>query len=151
MIANRQLFRIPRMSRTYSTHLQNFIVSNDNFRVLNFSSRPPNGNGLYILDASFNPPTNAHLGLVLSSLPKASATVLLILAIQNADKKAKPASFDHRLEMMELLAKNVEANSNATALLALTKHARFVDKANEVSISFPWCDQVMWLVGYDTL
>lgn len=53
--------------------------------------------------------------------------------------------------MMDLLARKIEAESSATALVTLSKHARFVDKAKDVSISFPSIKDVLWLVGYDTL
>jgi nicotinamide-nucleotide adenylyltransferase len=136
----------------YSTQLQSFIHSPETFRILNLSSTPPNESALYILDSSFNPPTNAHLALALSSLSRNKpSTVLLLLAIQNADKQPKPASFEHRLEMMDILAKKIESTSSSTALVALSKHARFVDKAKDMSISFPSIKKVVWLVGYDTL
>ena len=152
MIVRQRILQVIRMSRMYSTHLQSFIHSPETFRILNLSSTPPNESALYILDSSFNPPTNAHLALALSSLSRNKrSTVLLLLAIQNADKQPKPASFEHRLEMMDLLAKKIESTSSATAFVALSKHARFVDKAKDVSISFPLIKEVVWLVGYDTL
>jgi nicotinamide-nucleotide adenylyltransferase len=49
------------------------------------------------------------------------------------------------------LAKRIEKMSTATTLIALSKHPRFVDKAKDVSASFPSMKQVIWLVGYDTL
>src|SRR5256885_1509424 len=152
MIIRQRIPQAIRMSRKYSTHLQSFINSPETFQILNLSSPSPNESALYILDSSFNPPTNAHLALALSSLSQTKpSTVLLLLAIQNADKQAKPASFEHRLEMMDLLAKKIESTSSATALIALSKHARFVDKAKDVGISFPLIREIVWLVGYDTL
>src|SRR5271169_6899875 len=134
MIVRPRLFPVFRMSRRYSTHLQSFISSSKSFQVITSLSRPPNDGALFILDSSFNPPTNAHLALAVSSLsPNQKSTVLLLLAIQNADKPVKPASFEHRLEMMELLAKKIETESSAAALVALSKHARFVDKAKDVA------------------
>lgn len=153
MILTRHLFPFLGMSsRKYSTLLQSFISSSDLFEILNPPSRPVNDETIFILDSSFNPPTNAHLALARSSLtPSVTSTIILLLAVQNADKQAKPASFAHRIEMMELLARGIEKTSNATALLALSKHPRFVDKAKEVAIAFPLAKQVVWLVGYDTL
>jgi nicotinamide-nucleotide adenylyltransferase len=146
----RQLY--PMSSRTYSTHLKSFISSSKTFQILNPSSHPLGTESLYILDSSFNPPTKAHLALALSSLATTNnSTILLLLAIQNADKKAKPATFDHRLEMMELLARRIERTSSARAIIALSKHPRFVDKAKEVAIAFPSVEEIVWLVGYDTL
>lgn len=141
--------RLVQMSaRTYATHLQSFISSPEAFRILDSSSQTRNET-LYILDSSFNPPTKAHLALAKSS--SSGSTVLLLLAIQNADKQPKPATFDHRLAMMDLLARKIEQTSTKTALIALTKHARFVDKAKDVAISFPSLQNVTWMVGYDTL
>jgi nicotinamide-nucleotide adenylyltransferase len=140
-------------ARTYSTRLESFVSSSDGFQVVNTSTRPINKDKLYVLDSSFNPPTKAHLALALSSLPhNTPSTVLLVLAIQNADKEAKPATFDHRLAMMDLLAHRIEATSaTTTALIALSKHARFVDKAKEIEKAFPATKELIWLVGYDTL
>jgi len=148
------LIQVVRMSaRTYSSSLQSFISSPDGFQIVNKSTRPINTDKLYVLDSSFNPPTKAHFALALSGLPHDTpSTVLLVLAIQNADKEAKPASFDHRLAMMDLLAHKIEATSSTTtALMALSKHARFVDKAKEIEKAFPSTKELIWLVGYDTL
>lgn len=54
--------------------------------------------------------------------------------------------------MMQLLARRIErASPSATALIALSKYPRFVDKAKEVAIAFPSAKELVWLVGYDTL
>ncbi|KAI1171640.1 Nucleotidylyl transferase [Nemania sp. FL0916] len=95
--------------------------------------RPPRY--ILVLDSSFNPPTLAHHRMVLSALseerykPKfpqdrgwskgahvreetsASSRVLLLLAINNADKAPKPASFPHRLAMMYAFAQDILAAS----------------------------------------
>jgi nicotinamide-nucleotide adenylyltransferase len=42
-------------------------------------------------------------------------------------------------------------SSSTTALIALSKHPIFVDKAKEVAIAFPAAKELVWLVGYDTL
>src|SRR5439155_25890265 len=91
--------------------------------------------------------------LVLSSLTQNKpSTVLLLLAIQNVDKQPRPASFEHRLAMMDLLAQQIESTSSAyTARVALSKTPRFIDKAKAVSMSFPSIKHVIWLAGYDTL
>ena len=137
-------------SGKYTTHLQSFIASSSSFKILNATSHTTNA--LYILDSSFNPPTKAHLALAMSSLPQPQkSAVLLLLALQNADKAPKPATFDQRLEMMDILARKIEDTLLATALIALTKHARFVDKAKDVAASFPSVENFVWLVGYDTL
>lgn len=81
---------------------------------------PPRGappSKLVVLDSSFNPPTKAHLRMardaVLEELraegagPGGRVRLLLLLAIQNADKLAKPAAFEQRLAMMWAFARDV--------------------------------------------
>ncbi|KAI1160057.1 hypothetical protein F5B18DRAFT_634326 [Nemania serpens] len=97
--------------------------------------RPPQY--VFVLDSSFNPPTLAHRRMVISALsdpryntpaprgtashegrgnpetPGASSSsrVLLLLAINNADKAPKPASFPQRLAMMYAFAQDILASS----------------------------------------
>lgn len=69
-----------------------------------------------VLDSSFNPPSRAHLALlvsrpILSDRNRSYDGHLLLFSTQNADKGAgKPgdASLTQRVEMMTLLAKDVE-------------------------------------------
>ncbi|KAK8038781.1 Nucleotidylyl transferase [Apiospora rasikravindrae] len=74
---------------------------------------------LVVLDSSFNPPTLAHQRMALSALadqqkqqqnntPRDSR-VLLLLAINNADKAPKPAAFPQRLAMMYVFAQDLLA------------------------------------------
>ncbi|KAK0625893.1 hypothetical protein B0T14DRAFT_404993, partial [Immersiella caudata] len=67
---------------------------------------------LVILDSSFNPPTRAHLLMATSAfetaLRPAGSRLLLLLAINNADKAAKPASFEERMAMMWAFAQDVQ-------------------------------------------
>ncbi|KAF9467995.1 hypothetical protein BDZ94DRAFT_1246914 [Collybia nuda] len=83
---------------------------------------------ILVLDSSYNPPTLAHLALANSRRPTYSPQLhqnlsnnvmdydaldydakLLLLSVRNADKvlKAGDASYLQRLEMMELLTKNI--------------------------------------------
>ncbi|KAK8094088.1 Nucleotidylyl transferase [Apiospora hydei] len=72
---------------------------------------------LVVLDSSFNPPTLAHQRMALSALadqPKQQqnatprdSRVLLLLAINNADKAPKPAAFPQRLAMMYVFAQDL--------------------------------------------
>ena len=130
----------------FRTSLHEFASSKSSFRVLetiNESSIPPKS--LYILDSSFNPPTLAHLSLAKSSLlqddrgrdPK---RLLLLLATQNADKAPKPASFEHRLVMMTMIAEYLirdlkgcsDELRNAVVDVGVTKCPYFLDKANVI-------------------
>lgn len=75
------------------------------------NTRPPS---LIVLDSSFNPPTRAHLRMATSALETTSShpsgsRLLLLLAINNADKAPKPAAFEHRLAMMWAFAADVQS------------------------------------------
>ncbi|KAF8545033.1 hypothetical protein BDD12DRAFT_653331, partial [Trichophaea hybrida] len=106
---------------------------------------------LHILDSSFNPPTLAHLTIALSSLQSTSASptrLLLLLATQNADKPAVPASFEDRLVMLHLFSASFP--STTVVDIAITKHARFLDKSIELAKHYPVAEQT-FLIGFDTL
>ncbi|KAI9734973.1 MAG: hypothetical protein M1834_002055 [Cirrosporium novae-zelandiae] len=166
---------------TYRTLLTQFISHpSQNFQILTTispSSPPPRT--LYILDSSFNPPTLAHLHMALSALRddtqgKNPKRLLLLLAIQNADKAAQPAAFEERVGMMGVFGKDLrnllirEARSKGKANtkeeniddkgvpaidIGLTKFPFFHDKARaieESGIYAPNTEQVH-LTGYDTL
>lgn len=123
----------------FSHALKEFAGSSKSFQILHTvppsqtpSSATPT-NTLYVLDSSFNPPSEAHLSLVKATLNKplinsnrddsqhhitsshvgdASAgggppRVLFLLATVNADKKPKPADFEDRLVMMTLMAEEL--------------------------------------------
>lgn len=97
----------------FSRSLASFQASQDALRVLctlpltgqspapRLPRRP--ASKLIVLDSSFNPPTRAHAQMVRSAVTDSKDTrlrVLLLLAVNNADKKAAPASFPSRLGMM---------------------------------------------------
>lgn len=81
---------------------------------------------LSVLDSSFNPPTLAHLSLALipplRSLDAGTAAAegvtygyILLLSVRNADKQLKPgdATFAQRLQMMILLAEEMQSRASA--------------------------------------
>jgi nicotinamide-nucleotide adenylyltransferase len=106
---------------------------------------------LSILDASFNPPTRAHLGLANSrwSPPTAEEengtkihydAKLLLLSVKNADKTLKPgdATYLQRLEMMALLLNHIRPDTstleeenpfNANVAIAIIDEPTFVGKS----------------------
>ncbi|KAK9248638.1 hypothetical protein V1506DRAFT_528469 [Lipomyces tetrasporus] len=117
---------------------------------------------LIVFDSSFNPPTMAHLELVNRTLanpaivePGSVADVLLLLAVQNADKPTAPAPLADRLAMMEQFSLAVVGGGQNTnkvnVAVGITKHARFVDKADGVFGMFPAVEEQVYLTGYDTL
>ncbi|KAI0518291.1 hypothetical protein F5B22DRAFT_600673 [Xylaria bambusicola] len=134
--------------------------------------RPPKH--ILVLDSSFNPPTLAHHRMAISALSdpqyktkvphdteveeshgmsetSAASRVLLLLAIHNADKAPKPASFPQRLAMMYLFAQDilaettkkqaVDGNSQASNIgceavdIAVTTEPYFHAKAQAIAIS----------------
>lgn len=81
---------------------------------------------LVVLDSSFNPPTMAHMQMATSALqalqrqqqqgatgaleggPAGDVRLLLLLAVNNADKAPKPAAFEERLLMMGAFAGDIQ-------------------------------------------
>lgn len=148
-----------------------------------FSSRPTSdgsSNGsrstaddtidIAVLDSSFNPPSRAHLALLLSrpilaQQKQAYDGHLLLFSTQNADKGAgKPgdASLSQRIEMMTLMAKDVERIQAASghpanvAVGLVDKPLIFAKstltwdllKGQQQSSRKP---RLHWVVGFDTL
>jgi nicotinamide-nucleotide adenylyltransferase len=151
----------------YVKGLSSFASSTANFRILHSvpqTTLPP-PKTLYILDSSFNPPTLAHLRIATSALlhdaqPSASPKrLLLLLAIQNADKPPKPASFEQRLLMMQIFASDLRAQISGSKEaqigvdVGVTKLPYFMDKsiAIEESRCYPPDTQQVHLTGFDTL
>ena len=110
-----------------------------------------------VLDASFNPPTRAHAAL--ASLPRTPSQPfdahLLLFSVRNADKgrgRAGDASPIERLEMMELLAHELEAQ-HLQVVVALVDEPLVFAKSTLVHahmhLSVPY--RLYWLVGSDTL
>lgn len=113
-----------------------------------------------ILDASFNPPTLAHLALATSQPP--TTPNLLLLSVRNADKSLKPtdASYLQRIEMMYLLAQDSHPDNTAiaiideptfvgksTALLSFLQHRLSLNNSSPS----PPKPSLAFLLGTDTL
>ncbi|GJC83657.1 nicotinamide mononucleotide adenylyltransferase [Colletotrichum liriopes] len=153
--------------------------------------RPPRRvRKLVVLDSSFNPPTLAHLRMAVSAVrdlqrgaPQDTSAVrlLLLLAVNNADKKPKPAAFPVRLGMMHAFAQDLLDELRGQALsapgmgegaqeheaagggageididLGLTTMPYFHDKSQAISDEgFYAVDgegpEQVYLAGYDTL
>ncbi|KAJ9477403.1 Nicotinamide mononucleotide adenylyltransferase [Pseudozyma hubeiensis] len=130
-----------------------------------------------VLDSSFNPPSRAHLALLLSQpiLARPKRTYdghLLLFSTQNADKgSGKPgdASLSQRVEMMTLMAKDVERIQSASGHPAnvavglvdkplifakstltwdLLKQQQSHDQHTAAAVASP---RLHWVVGFDTL
>lgn len=154
----------------YSTALKHFTASSRRFEILGTvpaEPRPIDPKILYVLDSSFNPPTLAHMRIAISALtdtPHSSSRLLLLLATQNADKPSKPASFEDRLVMMTLLARDLHndlTSSGPTTSpddlpqidIGVTKEPYFVNKAAAIESSgdYPTSIEQVHLTGFDTL
>jgi nicotinamide-nucleotide adenylyltransferase len=106
---------------------------------------------LSILDSSFNPPTLAHAALARLGPPNKTSNsgavlspsdsydaYLLLLSVTNAEKVLKPgdAGLEQRLEMMQLLAKELQASeadhSAGNVAVAAIDEPTFVGKARQL-------------------
>ncbi|GAC96887.1 hypothetical protein PHSY_004471 [Pseudozyma hubeiensis SY62] len=141
------------------------------------SSSSTNTIDIAVLDSSFNPPSRAHLALLLSPpiLARPKRTYdghLLLFSTQNADKgSGKPgdASLSQRVEMMTLMAKDVERIQSASGYPAnvavglvdkplifakstltwdLLKQQQSHDQHSRAAAASP---RLHWVVGFDTL
>lgn len=157
------------LRNSYATLWKQFLESSLNFAVLSSVPAPSAASAaspavLYVLDSSFNPPTLAHMRIALSALQEkleVPSRLLLLLATQNADKPAKPASFEDRLVMMELLARDLltqqQQQKESVQLpqidIGVTRKPYFVDKAAEISSAgtYPSSLEQVHITGYDTL
>lgn len=122
---------------------------------------------LVVLDSSFNPPTLAHMHMATSALQDLRAQqntalasddvrLLLLLAVNNADKAPKPAAFEERLLMMEAFARDIreawqglerqtatqenEATATLPVDIGLTAHPYFHDKSAAIAASPEYSD-----------
>ncbi|KAF4930368.1 putative nicotinamide mononucleotide adenylyltransferase [Colletotrichum viniferum] len=153
----------------FSRSLSSFQSSQDVFRVLcslphhrenaapSPSPRRPQQpvKRLVVLDSSFNPPTLAHLRMATSALQAgAGARLLLLLAVNNADKAPKPVAFAVRLGLMCAFAEDLLVLEEGLEVdVGVTTMPFFHDKARAVEGSGFYGEGVeqVYLAGYDTL
>lgn len=156
--------------RRFTKALEEFVALAKDFTVVYSSSLSPlimrNTARVCVLDSLFNPPHMAHYALAREAvafrygdlqLQKNQLLLLLLLLVKNADKvDPQPASFEHRLAMMQLMADYLHENLQVDVSVGLTRHAKFVDKLGsilkEVRELQPDTDpKLTFLVGFDTL
>lgn len=150
----------------FSRSIAAFQSSNDAYRVLctlphrtsTPAPRRPTAalQDLVILDSSFNPPTRAHAEMARTALGgvKGDAKrLVLLLAVNNADKAAQPASFEVRLGMMEGFGREFEGEVEVD--VAVTTVPFFHEKSRAVRESgfyaAPSQPEQTFLAGFDTL
>ncbi|KAI8069561.1 hypothetical protein BC940DRAFT_332094 [Gongronella butleri] len=105
---------------------------------------------LLVLDASFNPPTRAHYGLLEEAWKQNRGEFdagLLLFSTQNADKALSGASAVQRVQMMELMARHWPFE--LPVHVGVTTKARFVDKV--AAIRTWWPGSVTFILGMDTV
>lgn len=157
--------------RRFTKAIEDFLSLNKDFAVVYLSSRTPlvlrETSRICVLDSSFNPPHLAHYALAREALnyrfderclEENQLLLLLLLLVKNADKvDPEPASFEHRLSMMYLLANYLHENLRVDVSIGITNHAKFVDKSvsifNYVRDHLPPDQHVKltFSVGFDTL
>lgn len=167
----------PNLISYFTRALKTFQLSKSNFGVLctlpsaspEPAAQPPRSppRSLLVLDSSFNPPTLAHQRMALSALREeryaGDSRVLLLLAVNNADKAPKPAAFPQRLAMMYVFALDLVAalqrddgGGRPAVDLAVTTEPYFSSKSDAVAGSdfygggHAGVEQV-YLTGFDTL
>jgi nicotinic acid mononucleotide adenylyltransferase len=105
------------------------------------------GECLLVLDASYNPMTLAHEGIINAAKsicgPK---EVLLMLSRANVDKEIFGADLGQRLSMLLTYA-----HQHPDYSVAGCSHARFVDKALALIPHYPPGARLFFVIGYDTL
>lgn len=81
-----------------------------------------------------------------------ASALLLLLSVKNADKaNLTPAPFEHRLEMMYLMAQKWHQVTKGDVSIGITSHAKFVDKLVAILEQLPHPAKLTFAVGYDTL
>lgn len=168
--------------------LRAFQSSGKAFELITPCPSPPrNCTTLVVLDSSFNPPTIAHMAMATSALHdlrtqrsiaaklKGGAhdqsddgvRLLLLLAVNNADKAPKPASFEQRLLLMQYFASDIQRASREASEeqpasdvpvdIGLTTYPYFHDKSAAIANASteytfaPSTSEQVFLAGYDTL
>lgn len=141
-----------KLCQKFISSAADFLVvhSNNEIKALPFSSR------LLVLDSSFNPPHLGHFNLVHRAVEHfkhhgQTCSVLLQLSVNNADKAPQPASFPHRLEMMQVFAQELQSQLGCNCLVALTKHGKFLDKSEAIKEGLGRDLHIVYLLGFDTL
>lgn len=154
-------------------NIQDIIDTNPEFGIVHSTDQLPLASSdtrrICILDSSFNPPHLAHYALAKEALaykyndkgenPQKEISLILLLSIKNADKGAAPLNeVAHRLVMMRLMADYLHENLGVHVSIAVTNHAKFVDKSASV---LNWLKtevpnevahiKLTFLVGFDTL
>lgn len=156
----------------FASSLESFLASREPFRIL---CTLPHGDPpvlvprvpvrpvhqLIVLDSSFNPPTKAHAQMAQSAIRNtntgvANTRLLLLLAVNNADKAPVPASFPARLNMMDGFGEGLLEQFGSQGLeidVAVTTMPYFHTKSSLIAQSFAQqvSTEQVFLTGFDTI
>ena len=145
---------MPKAIDFFQRALHAFQHSNDAFRIL---STLPHGDShpaqkLIVLDSSFNPPTVAHAEMAVSAVAASppNTRLMLLLAVNNADKAPKPASFPMRLGMMDGFARGLRERVAVPVDIGVTTLPYFHSKAAAIKTACA-ATNMEFLVGFDTV
>jgi nicotinic acid mononucleotide adenylyltransferase len=134
----------------YQRHLDRLDLAAPPRVELTYGVAEPLGlTSVAVLDASFNPPTRAHLHMLDAAVERLGLSrTMLLLAKQNADKPVVGATLPQRLQMMTKIA--VEREPAGTMVCGATAHPLFVDKAAALHALCGAGARIVLLVGFDT-
>lgn len=77
--------------------------------------------------------------------------LLLFLSVKNADNPIVPASFEHRLYMMYLMARHWHKETKVDVSIGIPRHAKFVYKLVVIFKELLHAAKLTFAVGFDTL
>ncbi|EDO18957.1 hypothetical protein Kpol_2002p27 [Vanderwaltozyma polyspora DSM 70294] len=130
-----------------------FLKGNSDFKIVYGLKEVGPSKRLLVLDSSFNPPHLGHYELLKKTIEfynDSNNHVLLLLSVNNADKAPKPASFENRLQMISIL-NNILKSEGIESSVGVTTHAKFVDKNDAIRDSGFFNNDIVFLVGFDTI
>ncbi|KAH0585245.1 UPF0647 protein [Termitomyces sp. J132] len=165
-----------RIQNGFSKHAVELVYASHSLWPLPKTVSPPQSQlRILVLDASFNPPTLAHLALANSRPPphEIDSTTpnnrdydakLLVLSVRNADKTLKPgdATYLQRLEMLEIFAQAIKPQEGLepNIAIAMVDEPTFVGKSKILQTflknrlaasSWQRSTQLDFILGFDTL
>ena len=107
---------------------------------------------LLILDASFCPPTLAHLKMAQIACEQQKPFQLILMhSIQNADKPSSH-DLDHRSNLIQLTRDHLQSlDSSIPISCSILSCPRFIDKLDFLIKEYPQMDYYDFIMGWDTL
>ena len=102
---------------------------------------------LGIFPASFNPPTKAHVALIREARKQANLDeILVLLDLQAMDKSLTGASYEERINMIEMVFRKDPKIS-----IGISNRGLFLDKIEPLKGLYPARVHFTFIVGFDTI